>query len=111
VAWLGARLLQGRSRSSATKLHALAGWAAASINKHDGGWLQRASKYTIFLHSALTGAYVMEGNSLGRQSAQLDRSAHPDGSLLAQTPLSQTINPELISYRSVTGAFNSEDVI
>jgi hypothetical protein len=111
VAWLGARLLQGGSRSSATKLYALAGGAAASINKHDGGWLQRASKYIIFLHSALTGAYVMEGKSLSRQSARLDRSAHPNGFLLAQPRLSQTIDPELISYRSVTGTFNSEDVI
>ena len=111
MAWLGARLLQGCSRSSTTKLHALAGGAAASINKHDGGGLQRASEYTIFLHSAHTGTYVMERKSLGRQSAQLDRSAHPDGFLLAQTPLPQTMNPELISYRSVTGAFNSEDVI
>ena len=109
--WLGARLLQGGSRSSATKLHALAGGAAASINKHDGGWLQRASKYMIFLHSALPGAYVMKGKSLSRQSARLDRSAHLNGFLLAQTSLSQTINSELISYRSFTGTFHSEAVI
>jgi hypothetical protein len=111
VAWLGARLLQGGSRPSATKLHALAGGATASINKHDSGWLQRASEYIIFPHSAITGAYVMEGKPLSRQSARLDRGAHPNGFLLAQTPLSQTIDPELISYRSVTGTFNSEDVI
>jgi hypothetical protein len=103
--------LQGGSRSSATKLRALAGGAAASIDKHDGRWLQRASKYTIFLHSALTGANVMKGKSLSRQSARLDRSAHPNGFLLAQPPLAQTIDPELVSYRSVTGTYNSEDVI
>lgn len=111
MAWLGARLLQGGSRSGATKLHALAGGAAASNNKHARGWLQRASIYIIFLQSALTGAYVMEGKSLSRQSARLDRGAYPNGFLLAQTPHSQTIDPELISYRSVTGTFNSEDVI
>jgi hypothetical protein len=111
VAWLGVQLLQGGSRSSATKLHALAGGAAASINKHDSGWLQRASKYIIFLHSGLTGAYMMKGKSLSRQSARLDRSAHPNGFLLAQTPRSQTTNPKLISYRSFTGTFDSKDVI
>lgn len=84
MAWLGVRLIQGSSRSHATKLHTLAGGAAASINKHDGGWLQRASKNIIFLHSAPTCAYVMEGKSLSGQSAPLHRSAHPDGFLLAQ---------------------------
>lgn len=53
----------------------------------------------------------MEGKSLSRQSARLDRGAYSNGFLLAQTPRSQTIDPELILYRSVTGTFNSEDVI
>ena len=53
----------------------------------------------------------MEGKSLSCQNARLDRSAHHNGFLLAQPPLSQTIDPELISYRSVTGTSNSEDVI
>ena len=53
----------------------------------------------------------MEEKSLNRQSARLDRSAQPNGFLLAQTPLSQTIDSELISYRLITGSSDSEDVI